>query len=68
MLQAQASHYDTTNVRTSFLSVDSGRGASETYETSNSSVTSGSSTTNHSNRWGRNTMVIIHSSMMLLKH
>ena len=49
--QAQASHYDSSNVRNSFLSVDSGRGASDTYETSNSSVTSGSSTTNHSNRW-----------------
>merc|ERR1719400_677266 len=47
---AQASHYDSSNVRNSFLSVASGRGASDTYETSNSSVTSGSSTTNHSNR------------------
>ena len=43
--------YDTVNVRTSYLSVDSGR-ISETYETSNSSVTS--SSTNHSNRLNSN--------------
>ena len=37
-----------SNVRNSFLSVDSGRPSSETYDTSNSSVSS--SGTNHSNR------------------
>ena len=37
-----------TNVRHSFLSVDSGRTSSDTYDTSNSSVSS--SSTNHSNR------------------
>ena len=37
-----------TSVRNSFLSVDSGRTSSETYDTSNSSVSS--SGTNHSNR------------------
>ena len=43
--------YDTINVRNSFLSVDSGR-TSDTYETSNSSVTS--SSTNHSKRLNSN--------------
>ena len=37
-----------SNVRNSFLSVDSGRNSSDTYDTSNSSVSS--SGTNHSNR------------------